>query len=90
MLRHVALVRSNISDEHQFLQEAHSVTFQNTAFLTETYMKNILTLLLMPPPLPPSLHTFFTKIVIKSFRVFAVSLWTGLVWLRIGTGGELL
>jgi hypothetical protein len=32
MLRHVALVRTNISEERWFLQDPHGVTSQKTAF----------------------------------------------------------
>jgi hypothetical protein len=39
MLHHVALVRTDVSEERQFLQEAHSVTSQKTAFFIVTAVK---------------------------------------------------
>jgi hypothetical protein len=39
MLCHVALVRTNISEERQFLQEPHSITSQKMAFFIVTAVK---------------------------------------------------
>jgi hypothetical protein len=39
MLCHVALVRTDVSEEHQFLQEPHGVTSQKTAFFIITVLR---------------------------------------------------
>jgi hypothetical protein len=40
MLRRVALVRPDVSEERWFLQKPHSVTFQKTSFFIVIAMKN--------------------------------------------------
>jgi hypothetical protein len=39
MLRHLALVRSEVSEEHRFLEKPHGVTSQKTAFFIVTAVK---------------------------------------------------
>jgi hypothetical protein len=39
MLRRVALVRTDVSKEHRFLQEPHGVTSKKTPFFIITSMK---------------------------------------------------
>jgi S-adenosylmethionine/arginine decarboxylase-like enzyme len=39
MLCRMALIRTNMSEEHRFLQEPHNVTFQKMAFFIVTTMK---------------------------------------------------
>jgi hypothetical protein len=41
MLRRVALIRTEVSDEHRFLQEPHGVTSQKTAFFRVIAVKNL-------------------------------------------------
>jgi hypothetical protein len=43
MLGHVALVRTDVSEEHSFLQEPHDLTYQKRAFFIVTAVKTSVT-----------------------------------------------
>jgi hypothetical protein len=41
MLHHVALVRTDVSEEHRFSEEPHGVTYQNMAVFISLRLENL-------------------------------------------------